>query len=204
VAAGTPSPSADGIGVGTRSLHERQSLGHMSDPYDTLGLSPVFELDAATLERRHRELSRALHPDRYAGRPPSERQRALGRAIEVNEAFRQLREPVGRAEALLVRLGRPVGEASASPAAPALLMEVMEQREALGEARQKRDLAKVRALLHAVRSREQRVVSEMAKAFVQQPPDVPRIETLLGELRYHRRFLEEAGAVEDDLDGNPA
>jgi molecular chaperone HscB len=176
----------------------------LPDPYDTLGLAPVFELDAATLERRHRELSRALHPDRYAGRPSSERQRALGRAIEVNEAFRKLRDVVGRTEALLARLGRPVSETNAPPADPALLMEVMEQREALGEARRSRDLGSVRTLVRQVQVREQRVVAEMAKAFVQLPPELSRIETLLGELRYRRRFLEEAASIEDELDGAPA
>lgn len=190
--AGTPSRSVRAAGV------------PLADPYETLGFAPVFDLDGPALERRHRELSRALHPDRYAGRPASERQRALGRAIEVNEAFRKLRDPVGRAEALLSRLGREVSEANASPASPALLMEVMEQREALAEARGKRDLAKVRTLMRAVQVREQRVVGEMTKAFVQQPPDTARIEGLLGELRYHRRFIEEAAAVEDDLDENPA
>ena len=185
--ADTPSPSAD--------LRPK-----VSDPYDVLGFAPVFVLDATALERRHRELSRALHPDRYAGRSSSERQQALGKAIEVNEAYRKLRDPIARAEALLARLGRPTGEASAAPAPGELLMEVMERREALGEARQRRDLPGVRALAHAVGQREGRVLQEMAKAFAQQHPDVPRAETLLTELRYHRRFLEEAGGIEDDLD----
>jgi molecular chaperone HscB len=176
----------------------------LPDPFDTLGLPPVFDLDVPSLERRHRELSRALHPDRYAGRPSGERQQALGRAIEVNEAFRLLRDPVRRAEALLVRHGRAVSETSAPPASPELLMDVMERREALGEARRARDLGKLRALTRAVRDREQRVFAEMAKAFVQLPPDFARIEPLLGELRYHQRFLEEALAAEDELDAKPA
>jgi len=192
VAAGTPLPSADG------------SPPPVSDPFETLGLAPVFELDPATLERRHRELSRALHPDRYAGRPSSERQQALGRAIEVNEAFRTLRDPVRRAEALLVRHGRAVAETGGVPADPSLLMQVMERREALGDARRAKDLAAVRGLSRAVREREQRVLAEMAKAFVQLPPDFTRIEPLLGELRYHHRFLEEALAIEDELDAKPA
>ena len=175
----------------------------MTDPYDTLGLSPVFELDPGALERRHRELSRALHPDRYAGRPSSERQRALGRAIEVNEAFRKLRDPIGRAEALLARYGRPVTETSAAPTDPGLLMEVMERREALALARVRANLAEVRALARTVQLREQRLLADMQKAFVQTPPELGRVETLLGELRYHRRFLEEAAGIEDDLDGKP-
>jgi molecular chaperone HscB len=122
----------------------------------------------------------------------------------VNEAYRKLRDPIARAEALLARLGRPTDERSAAPASPDLLLEVMERREALGEARQRRDLAAVRSLVLAVGQREERVLHEMAKGFAQQQPDVSRVETLLTELRYHRRFLEEAAGIEDDLDIKPS
>lgn len=176
----------------------------MSDPFETLGFEPAFELDPAALEARQRELGRALHPDRYAGRPSGERQQALGRAIAVNEAVRALRDPVRRAEALLARRGHPVSETSGPPSSPAFLMDVMEQREALGAARSARDLTAVRALSRGVRGREQAVIQGIAAAFAAEHADLSRIEALLGELRYYRRFLEEAGAIEDDLDGDNA
>ncbi len=171
----------------------------MTDPYETLGLAPVFELDDALLERRHLELSRALHPDRYAGRPAGERRQALGRAIEVNQAFRKLRDPVGRAEALLARHGKHAGEVGAAPAAPMLLMEVLERREALGEAKRRGDLAAVRALTATVRQQRRAVVEAIAGLFSEDPPDLARVEALLGELRYHVRFLDEADAAEDEM-----
>ncbi len=68
-----------------------------ADPFDTLGVEPRFDLDLAALERRHRDLSRALHPDRYAGAPAAERRLALGRAIDANEALRVLKDPIRRA-----------------------------------------------------------------------------------------------------------
>jgi molecular chaperone HscB len=171
----------------------------VTDPFQTLGLEPVFDLDSALLERRHRELSRALHPDRYAGRPASERRDALGRAIEVNHAFRRLKDPVGRAEALLERLGHPVGETGAPPADPMLLMEVMERREALGDARSKRDIDAVRTLARGVSERERNCVAALSRAFAESPPDLGRAEKALGELRYHRRFLDEVGSIEDEM-----
>ena len=191
MAAGTPSRSASG----TRPL---------TDPFETLGLAPAFDVDPPALEARHRELSRALHPDRYAGRPSGERRQALGRAIEVNEAVRVLRDPIRRAEALLARRGHPVSEASAAPASPALLMEVMERREALAASRGSRDLAAVRELSRGVQAREAEVTAALARSFAAEALDFAKIEALLGELRYHRRFLEEAGAIEDDLDGGTA
>ncbi len=38
----------------------------MIDPFSTLGLPVRFALAPKELEARHRELSKALHPDRYA------------------------------------------------------------------------------------------------------------------------------------------
>jgi molecular chaperone HscB len=172
----------------------------LSDPFETLGLEPTFVLDPSVLEQRHRELSRALHPDRYGGRPASERQRALGRAIEVNQAFRALKDPIRRAEALLARMGHAASETDSARPDPGFLMDVMEQRESLGDARRQRDLAKVRALTAAVREREARGTAALAAAFAAERPDTTRIAALLGELRYHQRFLNEAGAIEDDLD----
>jgi molecular chaperone HscB len=171
----------------------------VTDPFETLGFEPVFDLDPALLERRHRELSRALHPDRYAGRPASERREALGRAIVVNQAFRALKDPVARAEALLARHGKVVEEGGGKPADPMLLMEVLERREALGDAKRKRDLDTVRRLAADVREREQVALSGIQRGFSANPPDLAVVETSLGELRYHRRFLDEVAVIEDEL-----
>jgi len=172
----------------------------VSDPFDLLEVEPRFDLDLAFLERRHRDLSRVLHPDRYAGRPAGERQQALGRASEVNEAFRTLRDPVRRATALLARHGRHADEADTPRADPTLLMEVMERREALSEARRAGNREAVARLREAVRQRQHEVEREVAASFAQDPPELERIETLLGELRYHRRFMDEAGVALDDLE----
>jgi molecular chaperone HscB len=172
----------------------------VSDPFDLLEVEPRFDLDLAFLERRHRDLSRVLHPDRYAGRPAGERKQALGRAIEVNEAFRTLRDPVRRAAALLARHGRHTDESDAPRADPMLLMEVMERREALSEARRAGNRDRVAKLSETVRQREREVEADIAASFAHEPPELARVETLLGELRYHRRFLDEAGVALDDLE----
>jgi len=82
------------------------------DPFATLGLAPSFDVDLAAIGKIHRELSRALHPDRYIGASPSERRAALAKAIEVNEAWRIVRDPIRRADALLVLRGVASGESS--------------------------------------------------------------------------------------------
>ena len=54
-----------------------------------LGIGPSFDVDLPSLEKTHRELSRALHPDKFVQAGASERRSALERAADVNEAWRR-------------------------------------------------------------------------------------------------------------------
>lgn len=169
----------------------------MSDPFTTLGVPRRFTLAPAELEQRHRDLSRALHPDRHVHAPPAERRVALERAVSVNDAFRALRDPLTRAQALLTFHGAPLGENDRAP--PALLMEVMELRESLEAARGRPE--RVAPLREAVKTRvaaEQRVLAEVFDR--EGAPDAAalgRARDAAMKLRYFRRFEEEADAMEE-------
>lgn len=174
----------------------------MIDPFDTLGVDARYDLDLRAVEQRHRDLSKALHPDRYAGAPAAERRLALSRAIDVNEAWRVLRDPIRRAEALVARAGVAVGETAEPHASPALLMEMMEAREELAEARSGKDLTRVAKLGEAMRAREAAAVAALGRAFDEAGGDKAKVAALLpklGELRYIRRFLDEVSAIEEEL-----
>ncbi len=177
------------------------------DPFTTLGIERRFSLDLRAAEKIHRDLSRTLHPDRYVSAGASERRLALQRAVEVNEAWRVVRDPIRRAEALFTLAGVPVGDGREPAPTSALLMDVMEQREAIAEARGKHDVAALSRLIESMRAREARAEATLAAAL-----DAgggtdgtaaalkPHLATL-GELRYYRRFLEEADASLDALEG---
>jgi molecular chaperone HscB len=169
------------------------------DPFETLGVEPVFGLDVALLEQRHRDLSRALHPDRHASSGAAERRMALGRAIEVNEAFRVLKDPLRRAEALLALRGVQSGEGKEPPASPALLMEVMERREALADVRQSKNQAALGRLIAEVSSEAARVEAALGSEFASVTGNPAEMLKRVGELRYYRRFLDEAASIADDL-----
>lgn len=172
-----------------------------------MGLAPRFALDLEELAARQRELSKELHPDRFIGRPAGERRAALGKAIEVNEAHRALKNPLTRAEALLAYLGLDLPEGQGPKASPQLLMETMERREALREAARKSDEEAVARLATEVKEEEKLLLSDLERAFFQavtegataNSPLAGRIHEKLGNLRYLRRFLDEADAVMDEL-----
>jgi molecular chaperone HscB len=171
------------------------------DPFATLGIARSYDVDLAAVEKTHRDLSRALHPDRFVGASPSERRAALAKAVEVNEAWRVVRDPIRRAEALLRLRGAAVGEeeGARSAADPEFLMEMLEQREALAEAKQARDLAAVRRMAAAVESRALAVERELGRGFAEGGGEAAALAVKVGELRFYRRFLEEVSAIEDEL-----
>jgi molecular chaperone HscB len=169
------------------------------DPFATLGIERRFDVDVDAVEKRHRELSRALHPDRYAAAPPGERRVALSKAIEVNEAWRIVRDPIRRAEALFTLAGITVGETNEPKPTPALLMESLERREALAEAKAKQDLRAIERLAGEVDVARRAAEAKLQKGFASAGADLGALVPLLGELRFHKRFLDEVSAIEDEM-----
>ncbi len=177
------------------------------DAFDTLGVEARFDIDLGAVEARHRALSGALHPDKYAGKPAGERRMALGRAIEVNDAWRVLRDPVRRAECLFTRAGVPVGETREPKPSADLLMEMLELREELAAARQQRDARKVDELANGMRARERRTIEALERGFSAAAGGAATLTTLvpeLGKLRYVRRFFEELEAIREELEASGA
>lgn len=179
----------------------------MNNPFETLGLKPGFALDLPTLERRQRELSRALHPDRFAGSSAAERRQALSRAMDVNQACRTLRDPLSRADAVLATLGAPpIGGETERVTDPALLLEILEQREELDEVRRRGDVAALASLKARMKAREQALVRELERAFEPllergraEAEGLERLRRPLIELRYVRRYLSEVSVLEDEV-----
>lgn len=165
------------------------------DPFSTLGLPARYDLTEAEIERRYRDLQRTLHPDRMVGRPAQERRIALGKAVEVNEAYRTLRDDLARAQALLTLRGH---EAREQQPDPEFLMEVMERREALSDARDAKDHAAIAKLADAVRRDGAAARAKLVELFGENDSPLATLADVLGRMRYYRRFLDEVEAFEED------
>lgn len=104
-----------------------------------LGLEPTYDLDLAALERNYLALAQRHHPDRVAAGTVTERRAAMETSGAINEGYRVLRDAVRRAE-YLCRLGGVDLDSSdpehGAPTMPqAFLIEMIERREGLAEAR---------------------------------------------------------------------
>jgi molecular chaperone HscB len=167
------------------------------DPFATLGIARSYDLDLPELEKTYRQLSRALHPDRHSSTTPGEKREALTRAVEVNEAWRIVRDPIQRAEALLSLAGVPVGEEREFVRDLEFLEEMLEQREALAQARRCSDRCAVESLAETVRARSTEAERQLSRGLA--AGATPPLAGTLGKMRFYRRFLDEVSVIEDEL-----
>jgi molecular chaperone HscB len=182
-----------------------------ADYFRVLGVPRVFALDLADVERRYKDTTRILHPDRFARADPQARRASLERSIQLNDAWQTLKDPVRRAEYLLSLHGVDIGDRAGGgradqsgahvtlPVPQVLLLEVMELREALAQAQADKDLREVEALIDKVGGRLGTVMDEVAQAFSASPPDLGTATARLVTVRYYRRFLFEARQIGDVL-----
>ena len=120
-----------------------------SDDFELFGIERRFALDRAALDTRWRALQADVHPDRFASEGAAAQRVAMQWAVRVNEAYRRLKDPIKRAAYLCELHGAPI-EAENNTAMPAgFLMQQLEWREKLDEAR---DVAEVETIANELRT----------------------------------------------------
>jgi molecular chaperone HscB len=139
----------------------RDEIDFCADHFTLFGLPRAFRIDSSALDERFRELQACVHPDRFARAGESERRVSLQWATRVNEAYQTLKNPLSRAQYLLDLAGRGADKGTAMP--PEFLMEQMEWREAVAEARRAREVSELESLRHRVRQRMNAAYGRLAE-----------------------------------------
>ncbi|MDR1936834.1 MAG: Fe-S protein assembly co-chaperone HscB [Candidatus Accumulibacter sp.] len=134
-----------------------------ADHFTLFGLAPFFRVDLPALDKRFRELLARVHPDRFTQAGASERRASLQWATRINEAYQTLKIPLSRARYLLDRAGRGVDQDNNTVMPPEFLMEQMEWREAVAEARAAREAAELEQLHYRVKQRMNKGYDQLAE-----------------------------------------
>lgn len=114
-------------------------LDMRQDFFELFGLVQSFAIDVDRLEQAYLELQGKVHPDRFAHLSDAEKRLSMQWATRANEAFRTLKSPLARGQYLLELKGvDPAFETNTAMSAE-FLMEQMEWREALEEAKEAAD-----------------------------------------------------------------
>ena len=106
-----------------------------ADHFALFGLPRDFSINAAALDSSYRELQAKVHPDRFSQLPEAEKRVSMQWSTRANEAYQTLKKPLSRAIYLLELAGRDVQLEHNTAMPPAFLIEQMELREAVADAR---------------------------------------------------------------------
>ena len=106
-----------------------------ADDFALFELPRRFALERAQLDARWKALLQHAHPDRFASEGASAQRLAMQWSVRINEAYQRLKDPMRRAAYLCELHGAPIRAEDNTAMPAAFLMQQMEWREALEDAR---------------------------------------------------------------------
>ena len=126
-------------------------LSVASSDFELFGVPLQFSQDRAVLDARWKDLQREAHPDRFAGQVAALQRQAMQWSVRINEAYQRLKDPLKRAAYLCELGGAAINAENNTAMPPEFLMQQIEWRESLDEARTAQDVDALNGELIAVR-----------------------------------------------------
>ena len=111
----------------------------MQNHFELFNLPQQFAVDAAALDSAYRDVQSRVHPDKFVSATDAEKRVAMQWATRANEAYQTLKNPQKRAQYLCELNGVDLQTESNTAMPMAFLMQQMEWREELGDARAAKD-----------------------------------------------------------------
>ena len=167
-----------------------------SNDFELFGLPAQFAQERAAIDARWKDLQREAHPDKFAAQGAAAQRVAMQWSVRINEAYQRLKDPLKRAAYLCELRGAPI-EAENNTAMPhAFLVEQMEWREALDDARNVADLDQLNAQL----LRTRRHIVQQLETLLDAQNDSAQAAQQVRALMFIERFAADVQARTEQMD----
>ena len=170
--------------------------------FELFGLPVTYVMDSGELSERYRDLQRVVHPDRFASGSDQERRLSMQGSTLINEAFQTLKNPVLRAKYLLSLYGADMSDGKESTQDMEFLMEQMELREELAEAKGKPDpFAVVANILSGIDQGIKAFVDKLAIQFEAATPEhLQEAKEIVLKMQFLQKLRQDAESLEAELE----
>ena len=168
----------------------------MQSHFELFGLPATYAVETDRLERSYRDIQSKVHPDRFAHAGDAERRASLQWTTRVNEAFQVLKNPVKRAKHLLELHGVDVAFETNTAMPQDFLVQQMELREALEEAK---DAAALDTLRRNLLKEKSSLEGEIGES-IDQKRDYAGAAGLVRKLQFLDRLDEEIDAAYEEIE----
>lgn len=166
--------------------------------FELFDLPIQFEIDLTDLANRYRQLQKVAHPDKFAAATEREQRLAVQFTADINEAYGTLKSTTRRAIYLLSLKGIELEIENNTVMDPGFLMEQMEWREQLDEARGSQSLGEaVAELLDTFETKSIQLQQQFIGAWQDSSPQSLNLaEILVKQMLFVDKLLAEAEQLE--------
>ena len=169
----------------------------MQNHFELFHLPVQFAIDVKALDAAYHEVQNQVHPDRYAHASDAEKRVAMQWATRANEAYKTLKSPFRRAAYLCELHGVDLQTESNTAMPAAFLMQQMEWREALDDARAQKDRNALEALEAELRDAHKWTIAEVGALL--DAGDYAQAAEKVRQLMFLDKFAEEVANVFEQL-----
>jgi molecular chaperone HscB len=170
--------------------------------FELFSLPENYVIDGGDLTERYRDLQRVVHPDRFASGSDQERRLSMQASTLINEAFQTLKDPMLRARYLLSLHGVEIDAGTKSTQDMEFLMEQMELREELAEARDKPDpFAVVANIMSGIGQRIKMLGEKLTAQFESATPEhLEQAKDIVLKMQFLQKLQQDAESLEAELE----
>lgn len=169
------------------------AISSADDDFALFDLPRGFDVDTSALRRRFFDLNRQIHPDARSGATEEEQAAGMLAAARLNEAYETLRDPIRRAEYLLLSSGGKTA-AQDKRVPQEILNQSLMLREEIDEARASGDTATLAAIRQNISQQLQAAdarIADLARRVCSSATDADRdaLRLELNSLKYLSNLL---------------
>ena len=166
-----------------------------STDFELFQLPVQFAQPRELIDVRWKELQREAHPDKFAAQGAAAQRLAMQWSVRINEAYQRLKDPLQRASYLCELHGARINAENNTAMPPAFLIQQMEWREALEDAR---TLAELESIADETSAAQQAQLAVIAHA-LDVVHDHAKAANEVRSLMFIQRFGNEVEARIDQL-----
>jgi molecular chaperone HscB len=171
----------------------------MQNHFALFHLPQRFAVDLKALESAYHGVQNQAHPDKFAHAGDAEKRVAMQWATRANEAYQTLKNPLKRARYLCELNGVDLQTESNTSMAPGFLMQQMEWRETLDDARAGKDLKALETLHEELKQARKAEVARIEVLL--DADDFTQAAQLVRQLMFLEKFGEEIDSVFSLIEG---
>lgn len=169
--------------------------------FQLFNLEASFDVDIQELSSSYQTLQKTVHPDKFAHASEQEQRIAVQKSAQINDAYQTLKNPLQRAEYILVQRDVEMPNEQHSFQDTGFLMRQMELREMLEDVKHSGDVDAALLEVQSVLSTEYLQLSQIMRTQISENNAASNSAACdnLRKLKFYQKLNVEVDRLEDSL-----